>query len=53
MVLEQLSNIKAPGKVGVRIELLEAGGTALIVELLKLYNSVIHTGTTPEATGAW
>lgn len=50
MALEQLSNSKAPSEDGVIIELLKAGGTPILVELSKLFNSVIHTSTTP---GVW
>lgn len=43
MALEQLSNIKGPGEDLITIELLKVGRTHILVELSKLFNSVIHT----------
>ncbi|CAG4984479.1 unnamed protein product [Parnassius apollo] len=49
MALHHLKNGKAAGGDGITAELLKAAGTPLLKVLQKLFNSVLHGGTTPEA----
>ncbi|CAG5054997.1 unnamed protein product [Parnassius apollo] len=49
MALQHLKNGRAPGEDGSTAELLKAGGTPVLEVLQKLFNSVLHGGTTPEA----
>ncbi|CAH2207579.1 jg25668 [Pararge aegeria aegeria] len=47
--LGQLKNGKAPGDDGITAELLKAVGKPILKVLQRLFDSVIHLGTTPEA----
>ncbi|CAH2215544.1 jg20938 [Pararge aegeria aegeria] len=49
VALEQLKNGKAPGDDGITAKLLKAGGKLILKVLQRLFDSVIHQGTTPEA----
>ncbi|CAK1587053.1 unnamed protein product [Parnassius mnemosyne] len=48
MALQHLKNGKSPGEDGITAELLKADGKPVLEVIQKLFNSVLHGGTTPE-----
>ncbi|CAH2243725.1 jg8784 [Pararge aegeria aegeria] len=54
IALKPHKNSKVPGDDGITAELLKAGGKTILKVFQRLFNSVIHQGTTPvNGTGAW
>ncbi|CAK1581602.1 unnamed protein product [Parnassius mnemosyne] len=49
MALQHLKNGKAPDEDGITTDLLKAGGKPVLEVLLRLFNPVLHGGTSPEA----